>query len=109
VTVQGLLADCRACGVDLAADGARLRWRSQSAPPRGLLARLRDHKAEVLVALRSAQCPKCGQPTDDHRRCWQCCDRPCDDCGRPTGSALIRRCCACGSRFNGNTGGWAGD
>ncbi len=27
--------------------------------------------------------------------CWRCCNRPCEVCGKPTGSAFIRRCLLC--------------
>jgi len=30
------------------------------------------------------------------RICWPCCNRPCEVCGKLTGSAFIRRCVLCG-------------
>ena len=107
MTAEGLLADCRARGIELIAVGDRLRWRSRARLPPELLARLRDHKAVLLAALRPRACRTCGSPTDDRRRCWRCCDRPCVDCGRPTGSAFIQRCPTCGNRLNDNSGRWA--
>jgi hypothetical protein len=107
VTVLDLLADCRLRGVELNLDGDRLRWLCRGELSPDLLNRLRDHKADLLAALRPRPCPACGRPTDARRRCWRCCDRPCADCGRPTGSAFVQRCCACGHRLNGNAGGWA--
>lgn len=40
----------------------------------------------------------CGRLYDDRRCCWKCCDRPCEICGKKTGSAFIRRCVACGDK-----------
>jgi hypothetical protein len=59
---------------------------------------------EVPHAHIGAACPGCNRPTDAKRRCWDCCDRACCECGRPTGSAFIARCYACGHRFNDNRG-----
>ena len=109
MTAADLLADCRRRGVDVTAVGDRLRWRCRGGPPADLLNRLRERKAEILATLTAAACPACRGPTDAGRRCWRCCDRPCVGCGRPTGSAFIQRCSACGARFNGNRGGWADD
>jgi hypothetical protein len=71
---------------------------------------IRASKAELLAALAaeaSAETPP-GQATVVRHRptylpcscpsgvCWPCCNRPCEVCGAPTGSAFIRRCGRCG-------------
>jgi hypothetical protein len=103
-----LLARCRAAGVELGvgSGGASLLWEAAADPPAELLANLAANKADVLTLLRSpfGNCDQCGRPLDARRRCWRCCDGPCVDCGRPTGSAYIARCIPCGHRFNGNKG-----
>ena len=43
-------------------------------------------------------CPTCKRARDAEGRCWQCHDRSCARCGRPTGSAFIRLCIGCGTR-----------
>lgn len=52
----------------------------------------------VVVQARVAVdvCPKCKRPTDEKRRCWHCCDRPCVGCDRATGSAFLSLCDSCG-------------
>ena len=103
-----LLARCRAAGVQLGvvSGGASLLWEANTDPPAGLLADLAANKAAVLELVRGphGNCGQCGRALDIKRRCWRCCDRPCADCGRPTGTAFVARCCACGHRFNGNRG-----
>jgi len=66
---------------------------------------IRACKAELLAALTAPpivaappQHPRpvylpCSCPT---AVCWPCCNRPCERCGKPTGSAFIRRCVSCG-------------
>jgi hypothetical protein len=41
-------------------------------------------------------CATCTRPLDQKSRCWHCCNRVCSGCGRPTGSAFIELCYACG-------------
>lgn len=103
-----LLALCRAAGVELGvgSGGASLVWEAAADPPTELLADLAANKADVLAAIRGpfGNCDHCGRRLDAKRRCWRCCDRPCVECGRPTGSAFIQRCVVCGHRFDGNRG-----
>ncbi len=103
-----LLARCRALGIRLGvgSGGASLLWEAVGDPPADLLADLAANKAVVLTLIRGphGNCDRCGGALDAKRRCWRCCDRPCVDCGRPTGSAFIQRCVPCGHRFNGNRG-----
>ena len=40
-------------------------------------------------------CSDCAGPVDKLRRCWRCCDRPCVDCGRPTGTVFVEVCLLC--------------
>jgi hypothetical protein len=40
-------------------------------------------------------CPECAGPVDELGRCWRCCDRPCVDCCRPTGTAFVEVCLPC--------------
>jgi hypothetical protein len=66
---------------------------------------LSDPAPDAATAPMGARmCPRCGRPRDAKGRCWACCDRHCCDCGRPTGSAFIARCVACGHRLSGNRG-----
>lgn len=52
MTAAGLIDECRALGIDLAAgDGGRLRYRPVDRVTPDLLARLREHKADLLLAL----------------------------------------------------------
>ncbi len=87
-----LLARCRAAAVELGvgSGGASLLWEAVGDPPADLLADLAANKAEVLALIRGphGSCDSCGRALDGKRRCWRCCDRPCVDCGRPTGSAV---------------------
>jgi hypothetical protein len=103
-----LLARCRAAGVALGvgSGGASLRWEAVADPPADLLADLAAHKADILALIRGrfGNCDQCGRALDAQRCCWRCCERPCVDCGRPTGSAFVMRCFPCGHRFNGNRG-----
>ncbi len=103
-----LLARCRAAGVELGvgSGGSSLLWEARGDPPAGMLVDLAANKAAVLALIRGphGNCDQCGRALDDKRRCLRCCDRPCVDCGRPTGIAFIQRCVACGHRFNGNRG-----
>jgi hypothetical protein len=101
-----LLARCRDASVELGVVGSSIVWEADADPPSGLLAELTMHKADVLALLRGpfGNCDQCGRHLDERRRCWRCCDRPCLQCGRPTGSAFIATCCACGNACNGNSG-----
>lgn len=40
-------------------------------------------------------CPECHAALKADLVCWQCCDRLCQACGRPTGSAFIEVCWFC--------------
>jgi hypothetical protein len=108
-TATDLLDQCRQCGVTLYLDGDVLRFRG----PRGAMTAvlrqvLAQHRAELVALLRrppeqtASSAPverfkpsylPCFCPTG---RCWRCCNRPCERCGKPTGSAFIRTCIACG-------------
>jgi hypothetical protein len=107
MTAPELLVRCRILGIDLAADpDGFLAWATDADPPAELLAELTENKVEILALIRSpfGNCGQCGCAADAKRRCWRCHDRPCVNCGRPTGSAFIQRCIACGHAFNGNRG-----
>jgi hypothetical protein len=41
------------------------------------------------------KCPTCAGPLSADKVCWHCCDRPCRQCGRLTGSAFIDICWPC--------------
>jgi hypothetical protein len=87
-----LLAECRCRSVTVTAAGSRLHYRGPAgAIDPELLARLAAHKPDLLATLSRPACAGCGCCLDAARRCWACCDRPCVDCGRPTGSAFIQR------------------
>src|SRR5438093_1386912 len=79
MTPEALLDDLRARGVQVAADGDRLRYRA----PKGSLTpelrrALRDHKARLLplVAAGVGVCRRCGQPAAPNLRyhCAACAD-----------------------------------
>jgi hypothetical protein len=69
---------------------------------------IRTHKAELIALLRPASVPApkpftfterprpvylpCSCPTGI---CWPCHNRPCEMCGKPTGSAFISQCLMC--------------
>lgn len=44
-----------------------------------------------------AACPSCKRMTFAGKACWdhKCCFRPCESCGRPTGSQFIALCLPC--------------
>jgi len=90
-TLADLLADCDAHGVRLAlADGDRLSVDApQEALTPDLLALLREHKAEILALLRSAQTTRCEQHVDP--RLW----RDAEAEGRP--GWLRTTCHRCGA------------
>jgi hypothetical protein len=89
-----------------------LRWRPREALTPAEVAALAAHKGELLTllagptepALEPGCCPSCHRPLDARGRCWRCCDRTCERCGRPTGSAFIATCCPCGNALDGNSG-----
>jgi hypothetical protein len=79
----------------LTAAGGRLKYRAPvGAVDEELKAEVLAHKGE-LIALILVACPTCHRPTDGKRRCWHCCDRACEGCGRQTGSAFIANCWPC--------------
>ncbi len=108
-TAANLIDRCRQHGVTLYLDGDQLRFRG----PRGALTpelrqAVAQHRAEVVRLLlrpagqdtppppqrfRPSYLP-CSCPT---ATCWPCCNRPCEVCGKPTGSAFIRQCIRCGN------------
>jgi hypothetical protein len=108
-TAADLMDRCRGFGITLYLEGDELRFRG----PRGAMTpELRqvvaDNKAALVALLRPppslasavpAERPQsvylpCSCPTGV---CWPCCNRPCEVCGRPTGSAFIRQCVPCGN------------
>jgi hypothetical protein len=96
MTPAELLADLRGRGFEVTAAGAWLRVR----PASRLTSADRDAirgRLPLLVALAVGvqACPRCSRTVDERRRCWHCCDRACEGCGRPTGSAFIANCLAC--------------
>ena len=64
MTPQALLADLRALGVELTAEGDQLRYRAPSGTMTPDLRRqLRSHKAELLLLLEPMPlCATCGEP-----------------------------------------------
>lgn len=55
--VSELMADLERAGIELQADGDRLRFRPQSAIPPDLAARLKANKAGILAMLKKADTP----------------------------------------------------
>jgi hypothetical protein len=97
MTVSEVLDQARAFGVELEARGDRLHWRCRGPLPEDLRALLRANKNEVLAVLREQTCPECHRRLDFKYRCWHCGYRRCENCGKETGSELIRLCVVCGN------------
>jgi TubC N-terminal docking domain len=123
VTTADLLEALHCRGVTLIMEGGRLRYRC---PRGALTTELRqavvERRDELLGLLGPQQqqgavagidgrdpparvtTATADQPRGAHRLpcccptaiCWRCCNRPCEGCGQPTGSAFIRNCFACG-------------
>jgi hypothetical protein len=103
-----LLDTCRESGIDLYLDGEDFRFRGpRRAMTRELREALATHRADLMALLRRLPAPTPSAPVERFKpsylpcvcpagRCWRCCNRPCERCGRPTGSAFIRTCIACG-------------
>ena len=104
MTASDVLDVCRVRGVELTAAGDRLWLRGPAgAVDDTLRVELGVHKVK-LIAVLVATCPECKRPTDEKRRCWQCHNRGCEMCGRPTGSAFIAQCVCCGLTGGGQGG-----
>jgi hypothetical protein len=105
-----LLAQLRAQGFRLWLDADRLGVQPASKLTPDLRAAITSHRADLLTSLAEEQHPPSpgpDQPPQDPRLpclcpdavCWRCCNRPCELCGHPTGSAFIRTCTLCGLRL----------
>jgi hypothetical protein len=116
--------------VVLGVEGGRLRYRClRGALPSELRQAASERREELIELLgRPTQPVSTGNdggeapaavtqvaaphPRADHRLpcccpaaiCYRCWDRPCENCGRPTGSASIRTCFACGHLIEENEG-----
>lgn len=96
VTPADLLAGLRAGGFTVAATGDRLRVSPASRLSATDRAAIRGHlSALVRLVGVGPCCPRCRRPVDAKRRCWACCDRACEVCGRPTGTAFVATCLTC--------------
>src|SRR5262245_7701988 len=97
MSAAAVLEQARAAGVELSATPrGDIRWRCRGGLPDPLRRSLAAHKPEILELLRPATaCPTCKRPMDAKRRCWHCCDRVCEGCGRLTGTAFISLCRLC--------------
>jgi hypothetical protein len=96
VTPAELLRSVRdaGCRVGLDETGPFVaRVRPGATLPPGVLADLKVLRAEVIAWLT---CRGCGREADEKRRCWKCGFRPCEACGKGTGSVLIATCFTCG-------------
>ena len=49
----------------------------------------------VTITSSLIPCPLCKRPMDARKRCWVCCNRLCEACGRLTGTAFISVCRLC--------------
>ena len=61
-----------------------------------------EHVTELLALLAREpgasappNCRSCARPVDEKRRCWHCGKRPCETCGRDSGSVLLAYCLPC--------------
>jgi len=97
MTLADVLKQAHAAGVELSATPTgNIRWRCPGGLPDDLRQSLAAHKPELVKLLAGAMpCPKCNCPMDARRRCWRCCDRICEGCGRMTGTAFISLCLLC--------------
>ncbi len=81
-----------------------LRGNKEQMTP-SLLRYLKLRRDEIIAKLRPADpppfCRWCGKPVDEKGRCWakKCFSRPCEGCGRNTGSAFIANCFPCGEKL----------
>lgn len=59
---------------------------------------VKRHRDE-LVRLLKLTCPKCRRWLDQRRNgaCWKCWTRPCEVCGKDSGSCFIATCATCGA------------
>jgi hypothetical protein len=96
VTTEALLLELERRGVELTAEGGRLRYR---APAGALTEDLRhlagEHRAGLLALLSGPRCTRCGRHLDGRGRCWPCGYRRCARCGYDTGSPFIELCRPC--------------
>jgi hypothetical protein len=60
LTAVALLRTAKAAGLRFVPDGARLRLKADHPPQPDLLARLREHKPELLALLGREACRQCG-------------------------------------------------
>jgi hypothetical protein len=97
MSAAAVLEQARAVGVELSATPeGNLRWRCRGGLPDKLRQALAAQKPALLELLRPATpCPTCKRPMDSRNRCWRCCDRVCEGCGRLTGTAFISFCRLC--------------
>jgi hypothetical protein len=105
VAATELLADLAGRGFVLAREGDGIRVTPASRLTDADRKLIRDHKPELLAAIAVpppvAAPPQHPQPvylpcSRPSAICWACCNRPCEVCGKATGSAFIRRCVSCG-------------
>jgi hypothetical protein len=96
VTPDSLLADLRTRGFDVGVTDGRLRVSPGSRLTPADRAAIRSH-LPALVGLVGGlpRCARCGRPVDGKGRCWRCCDRACEGCGRGTGSPFLATCLVC--------------
>jgi hypothetical protein len=105
MTAAQLLSELARQGFTLIAEGDGIRVRPASRLTEELRQAVRRHKSELLVLLAGAgssgpapapgSCPSCRRPLDAKARCWGCCNRACESCSRPTGSAFLALCLLC--------------
>ncbi len=109
-TAAVLLADLRRQGFTLAPAGNGIWVRPASRLSPEMRQAIAAHRSALLALLGESPAPPpaptvpVALPQHDHRLpcvcpagvCWRCCNRPCEVCGQPTGSAFIRTCCGCG-------------
>ena len=67
MSAAALLRDVKAAGWRLSVHGADLCLETKGEPLPGLLARLREGKAELVALLQGAACLHCGQPIEWRR------------------------------------------
>lgn len=69
-TVNEILGELERAGVTLAAVGDRLRFHPMSAVSPSMLQRMKDHKVEILAALRHGAAVPAAPPRPERFRNW---------------------------------------
>lgn len=92
----------RASGVELVQKGDGFAVRGGAAERESVKPAILEHRAEIVTRIRAGTlaCKSCKRVVDERFVCWTCQNRPCESCGRPTGSPFIANCDPCALGVN---------